>query len=305
MTKTFFSVLLVCVCFLQCTKDDVVFPKAPTANAGPDQTVQLPVASITLTGTGTTQNGHITGYLWSLVSGPNVPVINRPSSPTTTVTGLVAGSYLFQFMVVDTAGLTGIDTTRIQVTASAIQTLSVQPTNNPTEIHLMGSATLNESGYATEFSGAAWTTGGQPIYLRGLLKFDLSSIPSTATILTAKLSIYSNPTPLNGDLVNANIGSNNALYIRRVTTSWNPAGMNWLSQPSTTTTNQISIPHTSQSFLDLVDIDVKTLVSDMHGSINNGFMISLQDETYYNIRNFCSSRHANAAKHPKLVVTYQ
>jgi len=65
------------------------------------------------------------------------------------------------------------------------------------------------------------------------------------------------------------------------------------------------IPHTSQSVLDLTDIDVKALVNDMRANANFGFMMSLQNVTYYNIRMFCSSRHANTAKHPKLVITYQ
>ncbi len=296
--------LFVCVCFLHCKKDDVVFPKAPTANAGPDQTVQLPV-TITLTGTGSTLNGHITGYLWSLVSGPNVPVINRPSSATTTVSGLIAGSYLFQFMVVDTAGLTGIDTTRIQVNPALIQTLSLQPTNNPTEVMYFGGNGVNESGPSPEYNAGAWTTGGTPIVLRSIAQFDLSSIPAGATIISAKLSLYSSPNPLNGNPPNANFGTNNSMYIRRVTSGWNATTATWLNQPSATSSNQVSIPHTNQSTLDLIDIDVKTLVNDMRATSNLGFMISLQDETYYNIRVFCSSFHASTAKHPKLVVVYQ
>src|SRR4030095_17033155 len=82
--------------FYSCEKDDdPPPPKPPTASAGADQTVQLPVNSVTLTGSGSTTNGYITGYLWSLISGPNVPVITSPSSAGTTVTGLIAGAYLY------------------------------------------------------------------------------------------------------------------------------------------------------------------------------------------------------------------
>ena len=306
MIKRLALSLFVCACFLHCKKDeDVVFPKAPIANAGPDQTIQLPVASVTLTGSGSTQNGHITGYLWSLVSGPNVPVINSPASATTTVSSLVAGSYLFQLMVMDTAGLTGVDTTRLQVNPSPIQTLSLQPTNNPTEIVFFGGTGIDQTGPATESIAGAWTVGGTPVVLRSIVQFDLSSIPPGATIISAKFSLYSNPNPLNGNFVDANFGANNSMYIRRVINSWNLGSASWVNQPSATSTNQILIPHTPQSFLDLVDIDVKTLVNDMRANANFGFMISLQNETYYNIRIFCSSFHANAAKRPKLVVTYQ
>jgi hypothetical protein len=47
------------------------------------------------------------------------------------------------------------------------------------------------------------------------------------------------------------------------------------------------------------------LVVDMLNSGNNGFMIMLQNEVIYNIRDFCSSTYPDASKHPKLVVTYQ
>jgi len=297
--------LLLSVLLFQCKKDDVVLPKAPVANAGPDQTIQLPVASVTLTGSGSTQNGHITGYLWSLVSGPNVPVINSPASATTTVSSLVAGSYLFQLMVMDTAGLTGVDTTRIQVNPSPIQTLMLQPTNNPTEMLFFGGSGIDQSNQAPEVNAGAWTVGGTSVVVRSIVQFDLSSIPAGATIISAKLSLFTTPNPQNGNFIDANFGSNNSMYIRRVINSWNPGSANWLNQPSATSANQVSIPHTSQSVLDLTDIDVKTLVNDMRANANFGFMMSLQNETYYNIRQFCSSRHANTAKHPKLVVTYQ
>lgn len=295
------------ILFFGCQKDDdPISPKPPVANAGNDQTVQLPAAMFTLTGTATTTNGSITGYLWSLVSGPNVPVINSPSSGTTTVTGFIAGRYIFQFLVVDNAGLSGTDSVSITVNQAPIQTLTLQPTNNNDERHVFGNGTtIDQSAHATEIDAAAWTVGGETVYVRGLFRFDLSSIPANATILSAKLSLYSNPTPLNGDLVHANSGTDNSMFIRRITSYWDPQLTTWSNQPTVTTTNQISIPHTSQSLLDLIDIDVKNLIVDMQNTANYGFRISLQNEVIYNIRDFCSSTYADATKHPKLVITYQ
>ena len=68
---------------------------APIANAGPSRTVFLPVNSTSLIGSGSSQNGRIVGYLWSLISGPNLPIILSPSSPTTVISNLVAGNYIF------------------------------------------------------------------------------------------------------------------------------------------------------------------------------------------------------------------
>lgn len=145
--------------------------------------------------------------------------------------------------------------------------------------------------------------------MRAAFKFDLSSIPSTATVMSAKLSLYSNPTPTNGhhpDDLGANSGSNNAMLIQRITTSWTANAVTWNNQPASTNSHQVIIPHTSAAFLDLIDIDVTQLITDMTGTnTNNGFMIRLQNEVIYNSRVFCSSFYTTAEKHPKLVVTYK
>lgn len=190
--------------------------------------------------------------------------------------------------------------------AKGVQTLTLQPSNNSDERHILGNDNgLDQSTHATELVASAWTINGETVYYRGLFKFDLSSIPANATIVSAKLSLYSNPLPLNGDLVHANSGTNNSMFIRRITNSWDSPTTNWANKPSTTATDQVSIPHTSQSFLDLLDIDVKNLVVDMQNSGNYGFMIMLQNDVIYNIRDFCSSTNVDATKHPKLVITYQ
>ncbi len=296
--------------FAGCQKETDTLPNdsanPPIVNAGNSQVIQLPAVSITLSGSATTQSGTITAYLWSLVSGPNVPVITSPGSATTTISSFTSGNYIFQLMATNSDGLTGIDTTKIQVNPSPVQTLTVQPNNNINEVLLGLRGSTDVSDHAPpEICAAAWTWGGIPLTLRSPFRFDLSTIPATATILSAKLTLYTNPTPLNGDLINANSGPNNSMYIQRNTNSWTGPTITWFTQPGVSTTDQVSIPHTSQSFLDLVDVDVKDLVAAMVSSGNYGFIIRLQNEATYNIRNFCSSRHTDVSKHPKLVITYQ
>ncbi len=81
------------------TSDDVVIQTSPYGSdpdAGPDKDVCLAGGnSVTMSATNpTTGNGS-----WSLVSGPNNPTITDASSPTTTITGLVAGLYIFEWSV--------------------------------------------------------------------------------------------------------------------------------------------------------------------------------------------------------------
>jgi len=306
--------LVLVTLFSSCQKDVEQLPKPnlkpPSADAGPSQNVALPISTGTLNGAGISYNGPITGYLWSLISGPNVPSILSPSSKTTNVTGLIVGTYKFQFMVIDSAGLTGVDTTSLVVIPNPkpIQNLTIQTGNNPNEALLSwtnSGSTTGANFIFQEIPAGAWTTGGELLLLRSIFKFDLSAIPANATIVSAKLTLYSNPTPLNGSATDANYGPNNAMFIERITSDWNTS-ITWPTQPFGDNTTQIAIPHTSLPFLDLVDVDVTSMVATMvNGNSNYGFKIRLQNEAFYNIRNFCSSKHANTAKRPKLVVSYQ
>lgn len=289
-----------------CERDqEVLLNVVPTADAGTPKSITLPTNTVTLAGTGADSDGTVVAYLWSQVSGPSSTIIVNPGSPSTVVNGFVQGNYLFQLMVTDDDGATGVDTVSVAVAQAPQQTLTLQPGNNPFERHLLGNATIDLSTHAAELVAATWTYGGQTVFVRGAFGFDLSSIPSNSTIISARLTLYSNPTPQNGSLTVPNEGPANAMLIRRITNSWVPASTYWLNQPPTTSTDQVVIPHTSQSTLDLVDVDVKNMVGTMVSSGNYGFMIQLQNEVIYNMRNFCSSTHAQSAKHPKLVVVYR
>jgi len=186
-------------------------------------------------------------------------------------------------------------------------TLTLAPADNQTEVHIWGGDEINESGIeAPEIGAATWTSGGQTVFMRAALKFDLSSIPSDASITSAKLTLFSNPTPLNGDHVNANYGSDNSMEIQQITNAWTPTLVTWANQPVATTQGQILIPSTTSPLLDLTDIDVSTLIKNMVGNNSNyGFLIRLQTEQIYNSRIFCSSKYSDASKYPKLVIEYK
>lgn len=308
VVQSFTTALLSIFLFTGCKKEyitNIISGPAPTVEAGNSQTIQLPVNSVELSGAVTKSTSKIVGYLWSQVSGPNVSEILSESSPITDINDLIEGTYVFQFLAIDSLGLTGVDTVSVTVRPSPIQTLTLQPNNNPNEINYINSTIGQTDANAPEFNAGAWTWAGTPGALRGAFQFDLSSIPSNATILSAKLTLFSNPTPINGNSVDANFGADNSFFIRRITSAWTASTSTWATQPPTETTEQILMPHTSAAFLDLVDIDVKNLIGRMHTLGNYGFKIQLQNEVHYNIRNFCSSKHADTSKHPKLVVTYQ
>jgi K+-transporting ATPase c subunit len=80
-----------------------------TANAGPDQTITLPLNTIYLSGSGTDAGGTITSYAWKWERGPNIPIIVSSNSSLTLVTGLQAGTHVFSLTVTDNNGATNTD----------------------------------------------------------------------------------------------------------------------------------------------------------------------------------------------------
>lgn len=102
-----------------------VNPGAPVASAGSNQTITLPVNSTTLNASGSTAvSGTITGYAWSKISGPSGSAITTPSSVSTGITGLIAGTYVYQVTVTNSFTLTDSATVTIVVQPSV-------PVNQP------------------------------------------------------------------------------------------------------------------------------------------------------------------------------
>jgi K319-like protein len=296
-----FSMLI----FAGCQKNTVPKePPPPRVYAGPDQTIALPTDTVRLTGRATDSSSRITAYLWSEVSGPNVPVIASEGSLSTQVTGLVAGTYIFQLMAVDSIGHTGVDTVSIFVN-NLPATLVLNTGTPPYELTFLANPQSPQGGSGgIELLAEAWTIESVPVFGRSFFKFDMTRIPSGTTVKSAQLTLFSDPKPINGDLIHANYGTSNDFFIQRVSGNWNLTGTNWNNLPSLDTTGQVHIPQTSQPFLDLVNVDVTAMVNKMIVSGNNGFAIRLNNETTYNSRIFCSSNYSDSTKHPYLVVTY-
>lgn len=94
---------------------------APDANAGVDQTIQLPTAGVSVSGSGSSDpDGTITAYAWTKISGPGTFNIISPSSVSTPINTLVQGVYVFRLTVTDDDGATDTDDVTITVTAAAV-----------------------------------------------------------------------------------------------------------------------------------------------------------------------------------------
>jgi hypothetical protein len=89
-----------------------------TISAGSAQTITLPTSSTTLTGTVTDKTATIKSYAWTETSGPNTATMSYPADESTAVSGLVAGTYVFQFKIVDNLNVTATATVDVTVNAA-------------------------------------------------------------------------------------------------------------------------------------------------------------------------------------------
>ncbi len=163
----------------------------------------------------------------------------------------------------------------------------------------------NNYGSSNRFSSVAWTNQGANSDGKSLLQFDLSSIPANSVIISAELSLSFNPT--DGDGQHSSLTNSNQSYLQRITSSWDEMTVNWVNQPSITTTNQVLLAESNSSTQDYPNIDVANLVQDMVNDPtgSHGFMLSgVSDQHYYRLT-FASSDHLDQHLHPKLVIVYE
>lgn len=93
--------------------------QSPTAAAGTDQTITLPTSQVTVNGSSSSDpDGTISTYLWTKISGPSTFTITNANNASTTITGLVAGTYVFRLTVIDNDSATDTDDITITVNAA-------------------------------------------------------------------------------------------------------------------------------------------------------------------------------------------
>ncbi|GGH59570.1 hypothetical protein HNQ91_000657 [Filimonas zeae] len=78
-------------------------------------TIQLPIASVVLTAAATDPDGTVVGYSWKKQSGPDGVSFSAANQASTTVSGLVYGTYVFAVTVTDNSGMKTTERITVQV----------------------------------------------------------------------------------------------------------------------------------------------------------------------------------------------
>ena len=173
---------------------------------------------------------------------------------------------------------------------------------------------MNEGAKDTNYGGQTYIeVSSKPSAwgnARGILKFDLSSIPSGSTITSVTLSLYLYSTR----------GYDRTYCLHKVTKNWTESGVTWNKYDGTNnwTTSGGDYEATASATVTAgavwniwVDWSSSTLVSDVQGFVNNpstnfGWIIKDQTEGSSNqdwVR-FYSKEYTGTTLRPKLAVTY-
>lgn len=157
----------------------------PTANAGPDQTVNAG-ATVTLTGSASSDiDGTVVSYVWQQLSGTNVSLSAvNVAQPTFTAPGS-AETLVFQLTATDDDGATGTDTVTITILPAIILINTGEGGTDGV------TATVNNSGGISgnawqSVNGNAWKYSSAHI-ARGLLSYQCDQVTSTAATLQWQL----------------------------------------------------------------------------------------------------------------------
>jgi hypothetical protein len=184
----------------------------PVAKAGLDQTITLPVSTVTLSGIGSSDpDGSIASYRWRKVSGGGASITDSTAAQTT-VSGLGAGSYQFELTVTDNLGAKGRDTVIIIVNQPPVANAGTNssitlPVNT---IQLNGSASSDPDGSIVAY---LWTRVSGPAYnindstvasptvsnlLAGTYLFKLTVMDNRGASASAQVTITVNPAIVSG-----------------------------------------------------------------------------------------------------------
>ncbi|XP_021449155.2 dyslexia-associated protein KIAA0319 homolog isoform X1 [Oncorhynchus mykiss] len=144
---------------------------APVAVVGPNRQLTLPVTSVTLDGSSSTDDHAVTSYHWDTIRGPPGSRTEGVDKPVAIVTGLRAGRYTFSLTVSDQEGLKD----------SAFLTVRVQEARSlPPVAHASGSHTLTLPNNSLVLRGSV--TDGDPAEMH-FLWFRDSQSPAAGDVL--------------------------------------------------------------------------------------------------------------------------
>jgi endonuclease/exonuclease/phosphatase family metal-dependent hydrolase len=147
----------------------------PVVNAGSDQTLAQGATATTLTATISDADLDSVSTVWSRVSGPNTPSFGSENNISTTVNGMIAGTYVFRLTVND--GINPSVTDDVQISIPSL-------VNNPPTVTTMSNKRLPYKVTSTMLTATVSDPEGQSL----TITWSRVSGPNVPNILTPNAS---------------------------------------------------------------------------------------------------------------------
>jgi uncharacterized repeat protein (TIGR02543 family) len=250
------------------------------------------------------ENSGVTTGGGTYSAGENIDITATPNSGYIFL-NWTKGSSVVSTNANITYTTTNEDVTLVANFAHFTNILTIQPNaTDGIDAYITDYAPNTNLGTHPDFAAIAWTTSGTPSIARGFIKFDFSSLPAGANIVSVKLSLYGYNSPANG--AHSTLSGSNSSAIRRVIANWDESTVTWNNQPASTSEDEIIIPQSILETQNYLDIDVTLPAKYMidNPSLNYGFIIKLVNESYYRKMVFASSDNSNSSLHPRIDIYY-
>ncbi len=152
-----------------------------------------------------------------------------------------------------------------------------------------------------------WTYGGTAAEVRSMLKFNLSQIPAGSIIINGQISLYADTNDVsNGYYGKPMWGSDNACYLKKITSPWNPDLTTWNNQPTFTEIDRVLLAQSTSITQDYFDVDITNFVRQWvtDSASNNGMLLDMITSDHYNSMIFNSTVKLDSTRWPRLEVCY-
>jgi len=265
-------------------------------------------SNIQFTNNSTSNPAHAFTSAWKFYNAAGQFATSTLANPLVTFTG--QSPYSATLVIVDTfyGGCRDSVNLPIDFNPNTVCITLQQGATAATGAELQGFTPTQNFDYTTvaDFVSSHWTHGGTPTEARGLLQFNFSQIPAGSVIVSAHLSLYADTNSVYDVSGQPMYGPDNASNLYLVTSAWNPATVDWNTQPTVSTTSPVLLAQSTVTDEDYLNLDISSYVQGWvaNPANNYGMMLEMIGNSSLNSMIFCSPGYALPARWPKLEVCY-
>lgn len=285
-----------------CRKDTsiIVNITGATCSSNASFTTSIVGSTVTFNNTSTASNGYTS--LWTFYA-PGVVGNVSTKNPTFSFAAFT-GPYSARLIVTDSI-LGCKDTIVQQLNITPPMCMTFQPGAAGIDALITQLYPDSSFGWHPDYNASMWTYNGNLKEVRSLIKFDLSAIPTGATITSANLSLYAATNAMSSYPGQPTYGSNNASYLKKVTAPWGENTVTWNNQPSFTTTDQVFLQQAASDSQDY-QLNIQQFAQQWvdNPAQNYGAVLDMISSSAYNALIFGSSDNTVPSLRPKLEICY-